>query len=100
GQQLALACSDGLIHLVAIEGMEKAPILVGTTRISRRVAGPIQRLFGRSQLVHVYPCTCVACRHAFDVDDAKAGRDLSCPKCHRALRLSGVTRIASEKESK
>jgi hypothetical protein len=99
GGQIALACGDGRVRFIAVEGFDDGPLLAGTTRTTRRVASLLQKLFGQSRLVYCYQCTCPACRHTFDVANGEAGADLHCPKCRRHLRLSGVTRIASEKES-
>ncbi|OAI53536.1 hypothetical protein AYO44_15870 [Planctomycetaceae bacterium SCGC AG-212-F19] len=97
GNQFALACTDGKVHFVVIEGFDKAPLLVSATRSTERVATRWQRLFGRSNLVQKHQCTCPVCRHTFDIPDGKAGVVLACAHCRRKLKLTGVVRTLSEK---
>jgi hypothetical protein len=97
GSQIALAGKDGRVHLVAVDGFDQAPLLVGATRGTRRVATRWQRLFGRSQLVYVFECACPVCRRTFEAPDGKAGQQLECPGCQRALQLTGTVRTLPEK---
>jgi WD40 repeat protein len=99
GAQLALACSDGWVHFIAIDGFDSAPLLVGTSKTSRKVASTLQKLFGKFQVIDTYHCTCPVCRHQFEVPHSTAGVEVNCTKCRRKLRLSGVQRVAPEKKS-
>lgn len=98
GTQIALACSNGRVRLIALDGVASAPLLVGVTKSSRRVASPWQKLFGRSRVVYSFQCTCPACRHTFDVAEPKNGAALACSHCKRKLRYSGAIRVIPEKE--
>ena len=98
GGFLALPCANGTLHIVAVEGFDDAPLIITATRTVRRTATPLQRLFGRSQLIYVYQCVCPVCRHAFEPSDAKPGQPTTCPKCNQHLRLSTVMRTAEESE--
>jgi WD40 repeat protein len=97
GNQVALACTDGKVHLVVIEGFDKTSLLVSATRSTQRIASRWQRLFGRSTLVQKYQCTCPVCRHTFDISTVKGGTKLACAHCRRKLQLTGVVRTLSDK---
>jgi len=97
GAQLALPCTSGSLRLVNLEGYDENPMLLTATRVTRRTATRMQKLFGRSQLVYVYECVCPACRNAFDAPpEVKPGGETDCPLCKRALQLSTQTRTAPE----
>jgi WD40 repeat protein len=97
GNQIALACGNGRVRFVAVDGFDSAPLLVGMTRTTRRVASPLQKLLGRSHITYVYQAVCPACRHPFELSEVKAGQTMACPGCKRQLQFSGVMRIAMEK---
>ena len=86
--QIALGCENGQVRLVAVEGFESAPLLVTATRTSRRTATPLQRLFGKHQLIHAYQCTCPICRQAIELSASESERPLPCPGCRRQLRIA------------
>lgn len=97
GNQIALAGTDGRIHLVALDGVEQSPMLTGTIRSMKRVATGWQRMLGRSQLVYMHEVACPACRGKIEVPEPTAGLTLDCAQCGRKLQLSGVVRMKEEK---
>jgi WD40 repeat protein len=96
GSRVALACGDGRVYFVSVDGFDEAPLLVTATQTTRRTASPLQRLLGRSTVRHAYRCTCPACRHSFELAKAAAGDAPPCPRCGRSLRLSTAMRFAPE----
>jgi hypothetical protein len=91
GDRLAVGCLDGRVRFVAVDGFDSTPLVVLATQVSRRTATAMQRLFGRSQLVHSYLCTCPACRNSFELPTTTdPGQQAPCPRCRRQLRVSGV----------
>jgi WD40 repeat protein len=88
GDRIALGCENGQVRLVALEGLESAPLFVTATRTSRRTATPLQRLFGKHRLVHAYQCTCPVCRQAIELPAGESERPLPCPGCRRQLRIA------------
>ena len=100
GNQVALACGDGKIHLVAIDGFDQTPLLVGATRTTKRVASTLQKLFGRSNLLFSYQCVCPVCRHVSNLGEKAPAKALKCPACKRSLQYSGVLRVLSEVDGK
>jgi len=97
GNQIAIACSNGMVRLIAVDGFDAAPLLVSLSRTSKRTASTIQKLFGKYNMEHHFHCVCPACRHSFEVPEGKAGLQISCAKCKRKLRTSGVVRTEPEK---
>jgi hypothetical protein len=93
GDCLALGCSDGRVRRVAIEGLEKAPIVVTLTQTTRPVRGRLQRWLGGKQFQKAYSCTCPVCRESFDLREGGPGQPASCPRCRRTLRLSWLVRM-------
>jgi WD40 repeat protein len=96
GHQIALGCDKGQLHLVAVEGSEDAPLVITATRTSRRIATALQRLLGKSRVVHAFQCTCPVCRQLFEVPTNEAGQSISCPHCSRFLRINEVALIGQE----
>jgi WD40 repeat protein len=88
GAQLALGGADGKIHFVAVDGFDRAPLVVTATRTSRRTATPLQRLLGKSRMVPAYSCTCPACRQSFELLGKNFTSQTLCPRCRRQLRIS------------
>jgi WD40 repeat protein len=99
GNQIAVACNNGRVRFIAVDGVESSPLLVGVTRTGKRVASPWQKLFGKSSLVYSYQCTCPACRQTFDLPQPEKGQDLACAHCKHQLRFSGAVRNVPEKQS-
>jgi WD40 repeat protein len=98
GQQIALGCGDGQVHVVAVDGLEEVPLVVTPTQTSRRVATPLQRLLGTSTLKQAFRCTCPACRKSFELSKADPDQPARCPSCRRGLRIGTVTRVQAEVE--
>jgi WD40 repeat protein len=96
GQTLAVGCGDGRVRLVAVEGLDGAPLLVMPTRTTRQVQNRLERLFGRRRLVHAYSCTCPRCRQSFEVSGSSLGQAADCPNCQRPIRVSPVARLQNE----
>jgi WD40 repeat protein len=88
GDRIALGCENGQLRLVAVEGLESAPLFVAATRTSRRTATPLQRFFGKHRLIHAYQCTCPVCRQAIELPASESERPLPCPGCRRQLRIA------------
>jgi WD40 repeat protein len=98
GQQIALGCGDGRVHVVAVEGLEEVPLVVTPTQTSRRVATALQRLFGTSTLKQAFRCTCPVCRKSFELPKADPDQPAHCPSCRRGLRIGTVTRVQADIE--
>jgi WD40 repeat protein len=90
GECIALGCENGHVRLVALEGFESAPLFVTATRMSKRTATPLQRLFGKHRLIHAFRCTCPICRRAIELPAADSSRTLPCPGCSRQLRIAAA----------
>jgi WD40 repeat protein len=98
GQQIALGCGDGRVHVVAVDGLEEVPLVVTPTQTSRRVATPLQRLLGTSTVKQAFRCTCPVCRKSFELPKADPDQAAFCPSCRRGLRMSTVTRVQADIE--
>lgn len=90
GSQIALACGDGRVRLVAVDGLETAPLFVPAIQGVKRQSRGLQKLFGRSTLTYTYSCTCPACRRTFELPGGEVGQARTCPGCRRALRVAVV----------
>src|SRR5262249_29217670 len=88
GDRIALACDNGQVRFVAVEGFDEVPLLVTATRTGGRTATRLQRLFGKPREVHAYVCTCPVCRKAIELSAEKFGRPVPCPGCRRQLRIA------------
>jgi WD40 repeat protein len=97
GNQIAVACNNGRVRFIAVDGVESSPLLVGMVRTSQRAASFWQKLFGRSSVIHSYQCTCPACRQTFELSEPQKGQSLKCTHCQRKLRFSGAMRVVPEK---
>ncbi len=94
GAHIALACSDGQIRFVALDGHDAGPLAVTGTQTVRNSANLIQRMFGLSRVQISYSCVCPVCRAAFSIAPVAKNQTSACPKCHRALRVCAVTESA------
>jgi WD40 repeat protein len=92
GRCLALGGVDGRVRFVAVEGFDEAPLFVTPTRAKFLRASPLQRLFGKSTVGHVYRLTCPACRRPFELGRAEPDQVIGCPGCRRRLRVGTLTR--------
>lgn len=97
GSLIALGCDDGRVRLVAVQGVEKNPLLVTPVQTNRRTATMLDRIFGRTRVTAAYSCTCPACGQSFDLSRSSPGQPAPCPHCSRELRLSSLTRVAVER---
>lgn len=97
GAQVAVGCGDGTVRLLTVEGFDSAPLVITPPRASRRTQTTIQKLLGKSSLIYSYLCTCPVCRHHFEVPEADASVQASCPICRRQLRLNGLAPVAGER---
>jgi WD40 repeat protein len=88
GGALALGCEDGRPALLAVEGLEEAPLLVTATLETRHEpASLLGRLFGRAgRTRRVYQYTCPSCRRAIQRATLPPGPVL-CPGCGRRLHV-------------
>lgn len=96
GAQLALGCDDGRIRLVAVDGFDQAPLYVTATQISRISATGLQRLLGRSRVIHTYSCTCPVCRQPLEFPRGDLNQLVPCTRCSRQLRISTVMPMIQE----
>ncbi len=87
GDQMVLACTDGQVRFVALEGVEIAPLEVAV-RPAQRNGSLLSTLFGRKRETHAYSCTCPACRRVFELPSAVIDKLAPCPHCRRKLRVS------------
>jgi len=93
GAQLTLACSDGRVRIVTIDGLADRPLLVTAHQTTERKKAGLKRLLGgRSRLVYNYRMVCPACRNSFGVPSGETGQEMSCPGCGRRLRIGSVAR--------
>jgi hypothetical protein len=90
GQQIAMACSDGRVRFIAVEGMDGVPLAITVQRSLRRRANALQRFFGRSTVSFAFSLTCPACRQLFELPNAVVGQTYPCTKCRRKLRVACV----------
>jgi WD40 repeat protein len=91
GTEIALGSEGGHLHFLAIDGMERVPILVTPTQTLKPRAGVLGRILGRQTQQQVYQYTCPACRHTKEV--ARLPREtIPCPTCQRLLRVNSEVR--------
>jgi WD40 repeat protein len=86
GVQLALGAEDGYLYLVAVEGMENAPLVVTAAPHTKQK----KTLFGK-KVVHSFRFTCPVCRHVGEVERVP-GQPIACGSCRRKLRLNAPAR--------
>jgi WD40 repeat protein len=89
GAQFAIGCNDGRIHLVHIDGFDKAPLVIHMIQQSKRTASTFQKLFGKSSEVVVLQGNCPVCHAAFEYPGTQV-QTLACPGCRRKLRVGSV----------
>jgi WD40 repeat protein len=94
GGQIALACTDGQVRFVALDGFDNSPLAVTATQSMRTSATVFQRLFGRRRVHAIYNCVCPACRTPFEVALRDGNRAHPCPRCRRSVRICAVTETA------
>lgn len=87
GKQVALGGEDGRVHLMAVEGVENAPLLVTAALTQKRHASMLDRMMGKSKLMNVYLLTCPSCRHETELPSLP-GKPFTCPACQQALRVN------------
>jgi hypothetical protein len=90
GGQAALACEDGRVHLVEVDGMDQSPLVVTAARTTRRTQTTLEKLLGKSRVTHAYRGTCPACRQAFELPGADPSRPAACPHCGRGLKVNAL----------
>jgi len=88
GNRIALACGDGRIRFVGVEGLDDAPQLVTVMQRLQRRSTALGRLFGRSKLTYTFSCTCPACRQSLELPSGEIGQTRNCPGCRRLLRVA------------
>lgn len=88
--QLALASSEGPVRLIAVEGIEAAPLHISARQSLQRRARGLQKLFGGTSLTYTYSCVCPACRESFELSVASPGQACNCLRCRRALRIACI----------
>jgi WD40 repeat protein len=85
GAQLALGGEDGVVHFLAVEGLEEASLVVTPKESVREEASFLGRVFGRPSVKRTLSYTCPACRRA--VEAAALPPQTHCPFCRRSLRV-------------
>jgi WD40 repeat protein len=93
GSPIALGGEDGRVHLVAVDGLEGAPLVVLGSETLKAKATGLARLLGKTRLAPAYQFTCPACRHEAEVEEVPR-QSFPCPKCGRLLRLDVKVRPA------
>jgi hypothetical protein len=91
GLQLALGGEDGQVHLVAVDGLEEAPLVVTATANVKQVTTILGRLTGKTKTARIYQYTCPVCRQTGECPTVPTG-PVSCPRCRRSLRLRALER--------
>jgi WD40 repeat protein len=87
GTQLVLGGEDGRVHLVGIDGLEEASLVVTATQAYKEEATLFGRLLGTTRRTRTYQYTCPACRQT--VQAAKLPTEpVACPRCRRRLRVN------------
>lgn len=86
GAQVALGGEDGVVHFLAVEGLEEAPLVVTPTHSVREAGSFFGRVFGRGGVRRTYHYTCPACRR--EVEAAALPAQTRCPYCRRCLRVN------------
>lgn len=94
GSQIVLGSADGQVRFLTLDGCDDVPLVVMATHSMQRTASALQKLFGKSKMVHRYRCTCPACRHSFELaNGSNLGQPAPCPHCRRNLKVSAVARM-------
>jgi WD40 repeat protein len=87
GNQIALGCEDGQLHLVGLEGFEDSPLVVTATQATRTTSTFLDRLLGTTRNVTVYNYTCPTCQTPVESKGLLA-QPFPCPHCNRRLRFN------------
>jgi WD40 repeat protein len=90
GAFIALGGEDGVVHILALDGMEETSIVVTATQCIREEAGFFGSLFGSTRQRRMFSVTCPACRHVMETHALPPG-PFACPQCKR--RLKAHTRV-------
>lgn len=90
GTQVALGGEDGLVHRIAIDGLDDSPLVVVARPQLRDDPTLLDRFFGKSRVKRIFRLCCPGCRHALELVQLPADR-IACPSCHRPLRVAGGT---------
>jgi WD40 repeat protein len=91
GTRIALGGEDGRVHLIAVDGLEEAPLVVTASQTLKPKASALGRLLGSRKMAPAFQFTCPACRHCVEVD-ALPRQAFPCARCGRALRLDPTVR--------
>lgn len=86
GSDLVLGSEDGLIHFIAIDGLEDAPMVVAPSQMMKPIAGMFGRFLGRPKMQPAYQFTCPACRHRAEISSLPR-QAIPCGVCQRLLRV-------------
>jgi WD40 repeat protein len=89
GELLAVGCEDGRPCLVAVQGLDAAPLVVAVTPAVKQTAGVFGRILGTRKVTNVFRFVCPACRKTSDLK-ALPTKPFACPACHRSLRASAL----------
>jgi WD40 repeat protein len=94
GKQFAVTCADGQVARIAIDGLDKVPLVVSAEpRAERRSVG-LQKLVGGRKVVVTYHCTCPACSARLDLGSGDVvGKVKKCRKCQRQLKIGCVAQL-------
>ena len=95
GAELALACEDGRVRFLAVDGQEGSALVVTAVRRTRPAPGVLGLLMGKARTSHTYEYVCPACRRAGE-SGSLPSQAFPCPGCRRTLRVSGRVRQLQE----
>src|SRR5438876_1807029 len=96
GGVIALGCSDGRVHMVALDDFDSEPLVVTAGQISRRTQTTLQKLIGKSNVKQSYLCRCPVCRQTFELTGGVPTQEVACPSCRRQLLISAVIPMGQE----
>jgi WD40 repeat protein len=95
GTVLALACEDGRMRFVTLDGLEDSTLVVTAGRRTHPTRGMLGRLLGRPPFTHTYEYTCPVCRRSGQASVLPT-QPFRCSGCRRKLRVSGHVRQLQE----
>mgnify|MGYP001445132032 CR=1 FL=1 len=87
GTEIVLGTAEGLLNIIALDGIDGVPFLVMPRQTLKPKAGVLGRILGKSKIQRAYQYTCPACRHTGELDRLPR-ESIPCAACKRPLRVS------------
>ncbi len=87
GTQLALACKDGLVRFVQLEGIEEQPLRVIASSTDVEEPKGLGKLLGRATAKQVSQFDCPTCAATITRETAAHDQVGICPKCQQQLHF-------------